>query len=417
MSDETKNHCQPETTAPKMEVHDASEGSKDIKPKLVSTAHKRLSQDEFQRKVAMVARLKAAADMEKDAFGAVLKTVLGGGGRAAASAALRRAARRTAAKTVSRAATGSAAASAATGTAAKPSFLRRLFSRGTKAAPATAAAAPAAPAAAATTAPTLFGRALGVGKGALGYYLSPFGIVMPNMFSSTGFTADNAAVPVGHALKNIGTAMAGGGNNSQGFGNMANLGMLGALGGGAIGAMMPGEEEYEDEDGQIRKRRGNMLAGALRGAGLGGLAGGGIGAGMDYMGKMSAAQEFGEKIAGLEKQSVGAVIPDMSQTSGTGGVAASNPHMMNSRSQFAKPLPADKFTNFRQGLAQAAMPGLVTGAQIAGAVRPMVMGNRSGPAVMSNMLQRFAPKPETSTYSLPGGGGGTLGPQKSIFSR
>ena len=84
MSNETKNHCPPETTAPKMQVHDAGEGTSDIKPKMISTAHKRLSQDEFQRKVAMVARSKAAnftslSEMEKEAIlGAVL-----GAGRAA----------------------------------------------------------------------------------------------------------------------------------------------------------------------------------------------------------------------------------------------------------------------------------------------------------------------------------------------
>ncbi len=62
MSDE-KNHCPPETTAPKMEVHDAAEGSKDIKPKVVSTAHKQLSKDEFQRKVAAVAARVSQREM------------------------------------------------------------------------------------------------------------------------------------------------------------------------------------------------------------------------------------------------------------------------------------------------------------------------------------------------------------------
>ena len=60
MSDEMKNCCPPETTAPKMHAHEAGEKTEDIKPKVVTTAHKRLSQDEFQRKVAALAREKTA---------------------------------------------------------------------------------------------------------------------------------------------------------------------------------------------------------------------------------------------------------------------------------------------------------------------------------------------------------------------
>lgn len=84
MSDEMKNCCPPETKAPAMHAHDATSKTEDIKPKVISTAHKQLSKDEFQRKVAMAARIKAAENMgmtetEKEAFlGALLR-----GGQAA----------------------------------------------------------------------------------------------------------------------------------------------------------------------------------------------------------------------------------------------------------------------------------------------------------------------------------------------
>lgn len=71
MSDATSCHCPPETTAPKMHAHDATEKTEDIKPKVITTAHKRLSQDEFQRKVAMLARVKAA-ELEKTAIAPAL---------------------------------------------------------------------------------------------------------------------------------------------------------------------------------------------------------------------------------------------------------------------------------------------------------------------------------------------------------
>lgn len=90
MSDEMKNCCPPETTAPKMEVHDATEGSKDIKPKVVSTAHKRLSQDEFQRKVAMAARAKSAmAPVVATGIRALLPNLLARGANVGSSVASR----------------------------------------------------------------------------------------------------------------------------------------------------------------------------------------------------------------------------------------------------------------------------------------------------------------------------------------
>lgn len=90
MSDEMKNCCPPETTAPKMEVHDATEGSKDIKPKMISTAHKQLSKDEFQRKVAMVAHSKAAmAPVVATGIKALLPNLLARGSQLGSSIASR----------------------------------------------------------------------------------------------------------------------------------------------------------------------------------------------------------------------------------------------------------------------------------------------------------------------------------------
>lgn len=83
MSDEMKNCCPPETTAPKMHVHEAGERTEDIKPTTITTAHKKLSQDEFQRKIAMAAYIKAAEDMEKDA---IMGAAMSVGGRAAMQA-------------------------------------------------------------------------------------------------------------------------------------------------------------------------------------------------------------------------------------------------------------------------------------------------------------------------------------------
>lgn len=253
MSEMPKNHCPPKTTAPKMEVHDASEGSKDIKPKVVSTAHKNLSQDEFQRKVAMAAR---TVGLEKTANPM-----------------------------------GAAGAVASTAAKAAP-WLSRLWG-GTKAL-ATTGVLPSV-AKMDKTWRNLPLRALVGEKGLGSYYMHPASLL------GQAATVGSSALPyVGGALQRAGQAIGGTvglGGSQGGMGNVAGGGLIGAGLGGLAGAMMPGEEEYEDEDGRIRKRRGSMLAGALRGAGMGGLAGAGVGAGMDYMGKTSAAHDFGGTLA------------------------------------------------------------------------------------------------------------------------
>lgn len=258
MSEMPKNHCPPKTTAPKMEVHDASEGSKDIKPKVVSTAHKNLSQDEFQRKVAMVARFCAAenAGLEKAAWGAVARGLWSLGGKSLLSNASKL--------------WGGTKALATTGVLPSVAKMDKTWLN-------------------------LPLRALVGQKGLGSYYMHPASLL------GQAATAGSSAMPyVGGALQRAGQAIGGTvglGGSQGGIGNVAGGGLIGAGLGGLAGAMMPGEEEYEDEDGRIRKRRGSMLAGALRGAGMGGLAGAGVGAGMDYMGKQSAAQDFGAALA------------------------------------------------------------------------------------------------------------------------
>ena len=232
MSDEMKNCCPPETTAPKMEVHDASEGSKDIKPKMISTAHKQLSKDEFQRKVAMVARAKnAMAPAAAAGIRALLPNLMARGSQVGSSIASR-------------------LPSWMTGNAAKT--VGALSAAG----------------------------GAGMGIGAAG-----------NMLASKPTT-----------MQSITNALQGGYNTlAQNVGgNIGNIGLLGAGVGAIGGALMPGEEEYEDEDGRIRKRRGSMLAGALRGAGMGGLAGAAGAAGMDAYN--SGAFKFGSAVANLEKR-------------------------------------------------------------------------------------------------------------------
>lgn len=305
MSDEMKNCCPPETTAPKMEVHDASEGSKDIKPKMISTAHKQLSKDEFQRKVAMAAYIKAAEDMglntmEKEAL---IGALLSGGSKliqgARALPGMYRAYRGAAPLARMGGAMGEAASKgygmtnplAKTIEGAKSLFRTGMLPGATK-----------------SWANAPMRAAVDYGK----FLMNPRHLVAPAAGALT-YGASSAMPYVGGALQRAGEALGGtvgamtgtgGGAGGQGFGNVGNLGLLGAGVGAIGGALMPGEEEYEDEDGRIRKRRGSMLAGALRGAGMGGLAGAGVGAGMDYFGKQSAAQNFGATIANLQKQAM-----------------------------------------------------------------------------------------------------------------
>jgi hypothetical protein len=258
MSDEMKSHCPPETTAPKMHAHEATEKTEDIKPKLISTAHKRLSQDEFQRKVAMVARLHAGDNgLEKEAYGALARGLWALGGKSLVSNA------------------------------------NKLW-QGTKAVASTGIL-PSVANTATKTWKNLPARMLVGQKGVGSYLMHPVGI------ASTLAGAAAPAVPyVGGALQRLGGALGGSvgaGQNAQGFGGAVGGGLLGAGLGAVGGALMPGEEEYEDENGNIRKRRRGMLSGALRGAGMGGIAGGVGGAAMDYFGKQSAAQEFGAALA------------------------------------------------------------------------------------------------------------------------
>lgn len=295
MSDEMKNCCPPETTAPKMEVHDASEGSKDIKPKMISTAHKQLSKDEFQRKVAMVALANAADDMglntmEKEA-------ILG------AAFGLGRAALRGGLPLFNRAI--QYALPAAGGAKTWSNLLPRALNAAGNSKLLSPLTAGAGQAKSWLNLPTrmLFGEK-GLGSAAL----------LP--FTHAGYGAVTAAplvaagLPyVGGALQRAGQALGGtvGGGGSQGGlpNGLLNGGLLGAGIGAVGGALMPGQEEYEDEDGRIRKRSRGMFAGALRGAGMGGLAGGALGAGMEHFGpKMASAQDFGAAIANLQKQAM-----------------------------------------------------------------------------------------------------------------
>lgn len=273
MSDEMKNCCPPETKAPKLEVHDAGEGTKDIKPKTISTAHKRLSQDEFQRKVAMAAYIKAAedmglSDMEKAAFLGALLNGARFAGRAVpwmAQKAMQNA----------------------------PSWMGKIMTPAMRAGGAAKGGLNAgswlnAPARAAAS----------MGK----FYLDPRHLVAPAV---TAGAAGLAAAPsyIGGALQRAGAAMAGrnilggGGQSGQGggMGNLAAGGLIGAGIGALGGALMPGHEEYEDENGNVRRRSRGMLAGALRGAGMGGLAGGAAGAGLDAYN--SGAFKFGSAMA------------------------------------------------------------------------------------------------------------------------
>lgn len=263
MSDEMKNCCPPETTAPKMEVHDASEGSKDIKPKLVSTAHKKLTQDEFQRKVAMAARMKAAADLEKEAFG--------GAAAAAAGRVLPLLSRAWGGVKSMAGGVKSMATSPLATTGVLPSV-----------------------AGGAKTWSTLLPRMLVGEKGVGSYLMHPVGQALAG-----GTMAYNALPYAGGALQRLGGALGGtvGQQAAQNFGGAIGGGLLGAGVGGLAGALMPGQEEYEDENGNVRKRSRGMLSGALRGAGMGGIAGGLGGAAMDHFGKTSAAQAFGTKVA------------------------------------------------------------------------------------------------------------------------
>lgn len=62
---------------------------------------------------------------------------------------------------------------------------------------------------------------------------------------------------------------------------------LGAIGGGLMGAMNPGEEEeYDDRGNVIGKKRKSRLGAALGGAMAGGAAGGALGAGAKYFGML-----------------------------------------------------------------------------------------------------------------------------------
>jgi len=259
MSNETKNCCPPETTAPKMQVHDAGEGTSDIKPKMISTAHKRLSQDEFQRKVAMVARVHAEDNgLEKEAYGALARGLWRLGGKSLVSNA------------------------------------NKLW-QGTKAV-ATTGILPSVANNATKTWKNLVPRMLVGQKGVGSYMMHPVGLA-----TSAAGVAGGALPYIGGGLQRLGGALGGAvGMNpqtAQGFGSAVGGGLLGAGLGGLAGAMMPGEEEYEDEDGNVRKRSRGMLSGALRGAGMGGIAGGLGGAAMDHFGKMSAAQDFGAQLA------------------------------------------------------------------------------------------------------------------------
>lgn len=78
MSDATPQHNSPPPKGPALHAHDATSKTEDVKPKVITTAHKRLSQDEFQRKVAMLAHAKAAA-LQKEALGPLAAPLIIGG--------------------------------------------------------------------------------------------------------------------------------------------------------------------------------------------------------------------------------------------------------------------------------------------------------------------------------------------------
>lgn len=329
MSDEMKNCCPPETKAPAMHAHDATSKTEDIKPKMISTAHKRLSQDEFQRKVAMAAHIKAAEDMEKDA---IMGAAMSVGGRGAMMAL--RAKQMANAGFLGRLmplsmgwkAPGSGLVSKALGGA------KSLVTTGTL------------PSVANSTSKgwgTMLAKGLVGNKGLGSYMMHPAGIAL-GVGSAAMPYVGGAAQRLGSGLQSLGGMMggsAGGGNMLTQFGNTARqmydqasqhlgqagtAGLIGAGLGAVGGAMMPGEEEYEDENGNIRTRRRGMLSGALRGAGAGGIAGGLAGAGMDYMGKMSAAQDFGAALGLAEKQAMDpAQLKSMMHGSARGAIGQS----------------------------------------------------------------------------------------------
>lgn len=299
MSDEMKNCCPPETTAPKMEVHDASEGSKDIKPKTITTAHKRLSQDEFQRKVAMAAYSKAADDMglndmEKEAFmGALLRPAMMLG-RAALKGGLPR--------------FGQAVSSLAGRAATQGKTWGNLLPRALQAAGNSKMLAPLTAGGGQANSWLNLPTRMMFGKGGLGSAMA-LPITHPGYAALTTLPFAGQALPyVGGALQRAGQALGGTvgmGGSSQGGGlpsGLLNGGLLGAGIGAVGGALMPGQEEYEDENGNVRKRSRGMFAGALRGAGMGGLAGGALGAGMEHFGpKFASAQDFGALVAKAER--------------------------------------------------------------------------------------------------------------------
>jgi hypothetical protein len=78
MSDSTPAHNSPPPKGPALHAHDATSKTEDVKPKVITTAHKNLSKDEFQRKVAMLARVKAA-ELEKEALGPLAAPLIIGG--------------------------------------------------------------------------------------------------------------------------------------------------------------------------------------------------------------------------------------------------------------------------------------------------------------------------------------------------
>ena len=354
MSDETKNCCPPETTAPKMEVHDASEGSKDIKPKMISTAHKQLSQDEFQRKVAMAARVAAAEDMEKEAYGAVVRGLWRLGGKSLV---------RNASKFMS-----GAKSLATTG------ILPSVANNANK------------------TWANLVPRMLVGQKGVGSYMMHPVGL------ATGAASVGSAALPyVGGALQRAGQAIGGtvggGSGGMPGLGGAMGAGLLGAGLGGVAGALMPGEEEYEDENGNVRKRSRGMLAGALRGAGMGGLAGGAVGAGMDAYN--SGAFKFGSAVAKLEKQAgplsqmlpqpqsrgttqnmFSAMSPSAPRPQSLGGTIQHAPSMMQNigtmANRFGAGLAAGAGGPAGAGVAAgaAAAKGLTSGAALGGVLGP-----------------------------------------------
>lgn len=403
MSDEMKNCCPPETTAPKMEVHDASEGSKDIKPKMISTAHKRLSQDEFQRKVAMLAKAAAAYDMEKDAVvgaaGALPALVrLGAGGAAAAGKA---------APWLSRLFGGGAAAASAAGKA--PGMMSRMWG-GAKSLATTGVLPSVANSTSKGWMPWLAKGVVGH-KGLGSYMMHPAGLAL-GVGSAAMPYVGGAAQRLGSGLQSLGGMMggsAGGGNMLTQFGNTARqmydqasqhlgqagtAGLIGAGLGAVGGAMMPGEEEYEDENGNIRTRRRGMLAGALRGAGAGGIAGGLAGAGMDYMGKMSAAQDFGAALGLAEKQAMDpAQLKSMMHGSARGAIGQS---MMPNIAQRG----AAAALSTVGGAAGSAANTLGRGAAAVGkAVNPFNVGKSLGGLL--GIGKGSAPAPAPSTPAAP----------------